>query len=104
MQDIITLIQNVGFPIACCVGLAFWLNKREERQYKDTKEDKDRLYNNLDKLNDSNKEIVDSNRTLVETNKTLAENVCGDIKNIKVGMENMALQMEHITKLCRKGE
>lgn len=32
VQAIITLISNIGFPIACVVYLFYFLNKREEKQ------------------------------------------------------------------------
>ena len=57
ISDIVTLITNVGFPIACtCVLFYFW-NKEREQHRVETSELKDAINNNtivmqrlLDKL------------------------------------------------------
>lgn len=82
MQDTITMIQTVGFPIVCCIGLGFYLKVLTENQRADAKEDKERLYLNLEKLNESNAEVVATNRMLVE-------HMQHDIKNIEVKVDRL---------------
>ncbi|KEI09285.1 Imm [Clostridium sp. K25] len=81
------LIQTVGFPIACCLGLGLYLKQLTQQQREDAKEDKERLYANLDKLNQSNTEVVTTNRMLVE-------NMKGDIKNIQNKVDKIANKIE----------
>ena len=35
MQDIITIISNVGFPIACCIFLYMHMNKQTELHHQE---------------------------------------------------------------------
>jgi len=81
------LIQTVGFPIACCLGLGLYLKQLTQQQREDAKEDKERLYANLDKLNQSNTEVVTTNRMLVE-------HMQGDIKNIQNKVDKIANKIE----------
>lgn len=87
MQEAVSLIQTVGFPIACCIGLGYYLKTLTEQQRQDAKEDKERLYSNLDKLNQSNTEVVTTNRMLVE-------HMQGDIKNIQNNVDKIVNKME----------
>ncbi|MCD3223928.1 hypothetical protein [Clostridium botulinum] len=81
-MDWITLIPQLGFPIVSCLALAWYLNKQADQQRQDNKEDKEKLYNNLEKLNQSNTEVVTTNRMLVE-------NMQGDIKNIESKVDKL---------------
>ncbi|KOC50005.1 hypothetical protein [Clostridium botulinum] len=81
------LIQTVGFPIACCLGLGLYLKQLTQQQREDAKEDKERLYTNLDKLNQSNTEVVTTNRMLVE-------HMQGDIKNIETKVDKIVIKVE----------
>ncbi|KEI16994.1 Imm [Clostridium novyi B str. ATCC 27606] len=87
MQEAVTLIQTVGFPIACCLALGWYLTRQAEQTRQDNKEDKERLYTNLEKLNQSNTEVVTTNRMLVE-------NMKGDIKNIQNKVDKIANKIE----------
>ncbi|KEH91692.1 hypothetical protein [Clostridium massiliodielmoense] len=87
MQEAVSLIQTVGFPIACCIGLGYYLKTLTEQQRQDAKEDKERLYTNLEKLNQSNTEVVTTNRMLVE-------HMQGDIKNIQNNVDKIANKIE----------
>ncbi|KOA90879.1 hypothetical protein [Clostridium botulinum] len=87
MEDIVSLIQNIGFPIACCLGLGLYLKQLNEQQREDVKEDKERLYVNLEKLNQSNIEVVTTNRMLVE-------HMEGDIKNIENKVDKIVSKIE----------
>lgn len=76
------LIQSFGFPVACVIGLGFYLKQLTQQQREDAKEDKERLYTNLEKLNQSNTEVVTTNRMLVE-------HMQGDIKNIETKVDTV---------------
>lgn len=87
MKEAVSLIQTVGFPIACCIGLGYYLKTLTEQQRQDAKEDKERLYTNLEKLNTTNVQVVTTNKMLVENMKT-------DIKNIEVKVDSIANKIE----------
>lgn len=46
MSEIITMISNIGFPIACCVFLFMQLNKNNEQHSSDMKAITEALNNN----------------------------------------------------------
>lgn len=46
ISDIVTLITNVGFPIACTCALFYFLNKEREQHCAETAELKDAINNN----------------------------------------------------------
>ncbi|KEI16922.1 Imm [Clostridium novyi B str. ATCC 27606] len=81
------LIQSFGFPVACVIGLGLYLKQLTQQQREDAKEDKERLYTNLDKLNQSNTEVVTTNRMLVE-------HMQGDIKNIETKVDKIVIKVE----------
>lgn len=81
------LIQSFGFPVACVIGLGIYLKQLTQQQREDAKEDKERLYVNLEKLNQSNIEVVTTNKMLVENMKT-------DIKNIEVKVDTIVNKIE----------
>lgn len=46
ISDIVTLITNVGFPIACTCALFYFLNKEREQHRVEEAELKDAINNN----------------------------------------------------------
>ena len=46
ISDIVTLITDVGFPIACTCALFYFLNKEREQHRVETAELKDAINNN----------------------------------------------------------
>lgn len=65
-MDFTALIQNVGFPIACCAALAAYLNSKDKADREERKEDKIADRAREDK-------ILETNAILLNTNKQLAE-------------------------------
>lgn len=59
MQEITTLITNVGFPIACCIAMFYYMNKQAENHKTE-----------IDKLNESlqgNTKVLTELRTLIKS-------------------------------------
>ena len=59
VNDITSLISNVGFPVAVCVALFFYMEKQNDRHQKET-----------DKLNEtvqSNTKVLTELCTLIKT-------------------------------------
>ena len=70
MSDIMNIITNVGFPIACCGALAYYVSENTKAQRQDAKEDKERMYAQLDRFGDT---LDKFNLTLEVMNKELQE-------------------------------
>lgn len=46
MNDIVSIISNVGFPVAVCIALFFYMEKQNERHQTETDKLNDTLQNN----------------------------------------------------------
>lgn len=64
MNEIIEVLQNVGFPVASVIACGLYINKqqqenredmlrREQQQREDTERREERMYSQLDKFGDS---------------------------------------------------
>lgn len=69
-------IAQVGFPIVCVVGLAFFIYKIWQKM----SDQQEKLTTTLIEVNATNKELS-------ETNKLLAESLSKDIEKIKYKLE-----------------
>ncbi|CAM2827892.1 hypothetical protein HAHI6034_04940 [Hathewaya histolytica] len=100
MKEITDIISTVGFPIACTLGLGWFVyilfgkmmeSNREdkEKMYEVNKEDKERLYKEIS----YNREV---NQELLETNRILATDIKKDVEDIKIGIGigNMSLKKD----------
>ena len=70
MQDIITIIQTVGFPIACAIAMCMMLKKETEAH----KEESERLTNTINEMKLAfNNAIHDQENSITEAinNNTL---------------------------------
>lgn len=46
MNDIVSIISNVGFPVAVCIALFFYMEKQNERHQAESDKLNDTLQNN----------------------------------------------------------
>lgn len=76
------LITNLGFPIACCGCLAWYIGKRDKQQTEDRQAEREAL---LDEIK-FNREV---NSQLLATNKLLAS-------DIKVELQDIKSEIKHI--------
>ena len=65
---IVSVISNVGFPIACVLGCAYFIYKSWQANNEISKEREDKLFNQLDKFGDT---MTALNTTLVSIDKRL---------------------------------
>lgn len=72
-MDITQIINSLGFPIACVVGLALFvkqmfaqMEKTREIERINDKEDKEKLYNIIGETTAINKELLNTNKCLQE--------------------------------------
>lgn len=59
VSEIVSIVSNVGFPVAVCIGLFFYMEKQNERHQQET-----------DRLNDtvqSNTKVLTELCTLIKT-------------------------------------
>lgn len=75
-MDFATLIQNVGFPIACCAALGIYLSNKDKADREERKEDKIADRAREDK-------ILETNTVLLNTNQQLAAAFDLTVKDLK---------------------
>lgn len=53
MQEIVQVINTVGFPIACVIACGYFIYKTTQQNREDNKEREDKMYEQLDKFGDN---------------------------------------------------
>ena len=60
------IIASLGFPIACCLGLAYYVKYQNEQIIQDNKEDKEMWMNELQYSREVNSKLLASNELLAK--------------------------------------
>ena len=60
------MITSLGFPIACCLGLAYYVKYQNEQIIQDNKEDKEMWMNELQYSREVNAKLLASNEVLAK--------------------------------------
>jgi hypothetical protein len=60
------MIASLGFPIACCLGLAYYVKYQNEQIIQDNKEDKEMWMNELQYSREVNSKLLASNELLAK--------------------------------------
>lgn len=94
MSEIQAMIDNLGFPVVCVIGLAWYVNKI----HKETLAMQTLQIENSNKANQelsiTNRELMTANKELLETNRTLADSI-----NIKIdNIENSLIEINNKIK------
>lgn len=85
------LISEVGFPIACVIGLAYFIKQMIVYVKDVINKIIDQFIEANDKLLQTNGEILESNKKLVESNELLAKDVVSRV-------EDMGLKLDLLIK------
>ena len=60
------MITSLGFPIACCLGLAYYVKYQNEQMIQDNKEDKELWLKELQYSREVNAKLLTSNEILAK--------------------------------------
>ena len=60
------MITNLGFPIACCLGLAYYVKYQNEQILQDNREDKEMWKEELQYSREVNAKLLASNEVLAK--------------------------------------
>ena len=60
------MIAGLGFPIACCLGLAYYVKYQNEQIMQNSREDKEMLMNELQYSREVNSKLLASNEVLAK--------------------------------------
>lgn len=93
MEEIVQIIQNLGFPIACVVALAVFLYKLVTRDKDEAASREQRLIEANEKISESLQKVADTieesnrvNSELSETNKLLVDKIEGKLDQIDTNL------------------
>lgn len=96
MENVLQIIQTVGFPIACVIACGFFIYKLVNRDKDEAKEREDRLIAANEKTSMALSKVADTieetnalNQELSETNRLLVERVDGDLSNINTNIDKI---------------
>ena len=101
MTEIVTLINDLGFPAVVCLGFGWYLTKRDAQRAELEKENKEQINEDRRKLIESieyyrvtSNELLSTNKELSETNRLLAN----EIKERMNIVENTLIEINHKIK------
>lgn len=96
MENVLQIIQTVGFPIACVIACGFFIYKLVNRDKDEAKEREDRLIAANEKTSMALSKVADTieetnalNQELSETNRLLVERVDGDLSNLNTNIDKI---------------
>ena len=69
------MITSLGFPIACCLGLAYYVKYQNELIIKDNKEDKEMWTQELQYSREVNAKLLASNELLAKEISTKLDHI-----------------------------
>lgn len=88
-MDFTTLIQDMGFPIACVLALGWYINKKDQdakeernREREDDKQEKERLFSEIGYNREVNAQLLKTNQEVSETNRILVKDFTDKVDKI----------------------
>ena len=85
-MDWIQIVSSLGFPIASCVALAFFVYKAFQMFFDSSKEREERLYNTISQTQSALKEAGETNARFVEVLNEMKNDIISvrkDVDDIK---------------------
>lgn len=98
MQELSTLINDLGFPTFVCIGFAWYINKRDTQRAEMEKEakaneieERKKLIESIELYRVTSSKLLETNKELSETNRLLVNEISSKVNII----ENTLLQMNN---------
>lgn len=76
MEQVMTIIQNFGFPVACCIAMGFF------------------IYNMWGRMNSTLDKITETNNQLVLTNQSLISSINSKVDKIEEKVEEISSKIK----------
>lgn len=93
-MDFITLVQSVGFPIACVVALGFYLNNKDKADREERKEDKIADRAREDKILETNAKLLATNEQLADAFQTTTNELKADVTRTELKVDKILAKVE----------
>lgn len=81
LTPITNMITQVGFPIVCCIVLAWYFNKTVESNAQRMQDLQTKFSNAVTKMSEDVGSVVEENQELLEKNEEILNNIWDKIKN-----------------------
>lgn len=78
-MDFTNLIQNVGFPIACCAALGYYLSNKDKLDREERQKDKEADRAREDKILETNTKLLATNEQLADAFQVTATELRADL-------------------------
>lgn len=78
-MDFTNLIQNVGFPIACCAALGYYLSNKDKLDREERQKDKEADRAREDKILETNAKLLATNEQLADAFQVTATELRADL-------------------------
>lgn len=64
MNEISTLITQLGFPIVCCIGMYLYIDRKDKANREDTIKREERMFEEIKYTREVNVKVLETNKTL----------------------------------------
>lgn len=98
MEEVINLINTVGFPIFTCLAFGWYINQRDmqknqmEKEFKLNEiEERKKVMETIETYRITSQELLATNKEVCETNRLLAN----EINNRMNIVENVLIEINH---------
>ena len=78
-MEFLNLIQNVGFPIACCAALGYYLNSKDKLDREESQKDKEADRAREDRILETNSKLLATNEQLADAFQVTATELRADL-------------------------
>lgn len=89
MNETVNMISTLGFPIAVCIALGWFIDKIISEYTQDNKDREKSIMAEMSKINDTNNELVQSNREVVRTNSLLVDEMTKKLSGIDMKLDDL---------------
>ncbi|NLY46752.1 MAG: hypothetical protein GX053_12325 [Tissierella sp.] len=89
MSETVNVISTLGFPIAVCIALGWFIDKIISEYSQDNKDREKAIMSEMSKINDTNGELVQSNKEVVRTNSLLVEEMTKKLSGIDMKLDDL---------------
>lgn len=83
MTEFASMIESLGFPFACVIGLAWYVNKIHKETVQLQVKQMENSDRTIKEAQEANKVLMISNKELLETNRTLIDGISVKVEAIE---------------------
>ena len=102
-MEFLNLIQNAGFPTACCAALGYYLNSKDKLDREERQKDKEADRAREDRILETNSKLLATNEQLADAFQVTATELRADLNRtenkIDKILEERSSKLENLGKI-----